>query len=732
MPYDVNSPNVVAGNGSLPTQYDLDENGNIVIPDGPVDDNSPVPAAAFQKPLDVAEIMGYSTGANVVTPPAKPFNGSVEAGSSVSATGFNNNTFGQLETNRLKGIDKETAIEQNKARAMWAPIAENEMAATENQKMANNQIADITAEKAKANSQYQLDVAGLQKQQAIDDAADYAAAQAKVQEKMNDYNQSLKEFSMMQLQPGRAYSNLTSFQRGGVMATAFVQDFLGAKGIKTSGMDFINRGIDMDIEAQKQAMANKETELSGKQNLYAMQRQLSQSDYEATVRTRGMMLEAMRAEVNGKLAAFDSPMAHAQAAAINAQFDQALVKNQAEIAKEIQNQVHNAMQIRTEQRGQNTQASIARMEMASRERIAKIEADARAGAKAGAMPKIVRTTSGEVLGKTDDEVVQRKFQEQVIGHEHMIDAANKLTKALKAAGATYSGPMGELILGKDEAKYSALYNQILREYVRSQTGAVANAEEIASMKKVLPWASLSRSLFTSTSPEESAGLVYAQFGGQNLEQLKDEARARLMPATPEEIEAYRGGYNPNALSKSEGTQAETNALTAPKAPLTKVQQLVGGADSFGGKETDTQLTLSGADNPAFVAAVNAGLLNKDMGKAGSVTYNDIGQVGIVDKPASTPRWVESLYSVYEIAIDPGQSEADRKEATDTLQNMSNDPRFNFPGFKEDKKANKAVSEFSTYLLNQIPLTGGAKVRSSELDDASPNSTPYYANEIVGK
>ena len=713
---------------SSPSQVDY---RTAVATQTPADKPEPLPDPDPYKPDDpktgysIEDMVGYITG----IPQSKPTvpttrSGSVDVSSREATTRFDDNIFQPMEANRLKGVDRESALEYNKALKQWEPVAQAQAQATENQKAATSMIGDINAEKAKASSQFQLQIADLQKQQAIDDAADFAASQAKVQEKMDEYNQSLKEFSMMQLQPGRAYSNLTSFQRGGVMATAFIQDFLGAKGIKTSGMDYINRGIDLDIEAQKQAMLNKQTELSGKQNLYAMQREISQSDYEATVRTRGMMLEAMRAEVNGKLAAFDSPLAHAQAAAINAQFDQAQAKNMAEIAKEIQTQVTANMQIRTQQRGQNVQAAIARADRESRERIAALEANvALAGKAAPELKNVVHDMSGTALGQADNPTVYDDIQKKIQGGEEAVVHLNELVKLAKEASKS-PGFAWNMFLDKPDAKFLSAYHKFLSAYTKSISGAAFSDEETKRYEKTIPMNKLLTAILSNNDGKDVVGSVYNQLSLQSLGDIKREARIWLKPLTPEQAKQYQGGYNPDGFKQADDIQAETTALTAPEKPLTRVQKLIGGADSYGGKETDP-VRLK-ADDADIVDFRNAGLKDSkaSLGKASSGAPWQAG--------ATVPRWASAMHDVYEVIIDPLAPESDRNEAVATLSDMISRPNFHFPGFRTDEKANNAVRAYAEYLLINSDKTAGGRIPTGATDDASPESTPYYTTEIVGR
>jgi hypothetical protein len=103
----------------------------------------------------------------------------------------------------------------------------------------------------------------------------------------------------------------------------FVTDFLGARGIKSSGLDTLNRAIDQDMDAQI-AEINKEGQVVGMfGDLYRSALSQSATQAETRERMRGMYLESFKAGVVAQLSKYDAPLAQVAAQKALADIDAA-------------------------------------------------------------------------------------------------------------------------------------------------------------------------------------------------------------------------------------------------------------------------------------------------------------------------------------------------------------------------------------------------------------------------
>jgi len=530
-------------------------------------------------------------------PPNLPQSQSRSAGVSTSegSTAINLDTFGQMETKGHRGIDATLARAKNETNAEFAPFAENAMAASENQRKAIGQETAAVTAKNDADAKFQQDIATRMKQNAADDERDYALAQVKTQAYMADYEKSINQLASMTVNPGRAYSELSGNARAGIKVTAFITDFLGAKGIKTSGMDYINRGIDMDIQAQKDAINLQKDVTQGKQNLWQMQRQQSESDYEATVRTRGALLNAFKTEIAGKLAAFDSPIARAKAAEASAAVDQELVKTLTTLKQLADNSYQAKAQNAVSIRGQDVTASIASADRAQKAQFR--EEDNRAALKASGMvdlnelrTRAINDTEGNLVGYTKDKESRETFQNKIDGYTEFQDAMTELQQKLRDSGSLYSGLGSSLTMDVLQTKYASLYNKVLHAYVKSQSGASYTDKDFKSLQSVLPPATLTRALLAEGDSAGISARTYAMNGADSYDDMMKKARAHLSAETrPEVIAALKGGTTAGSFARSEANSIDNTKTSEGVVRVsTPAARLAGSINEEGSKPREPE------------------------------------------------------------------------------------------------------------------------------------------------
>lgn len=162
-----------------------------------------------------------------------------------------------------------------------------------------------------------------------------AKASALVAQSRADYLAALQDYRASGVNPGQLFQGMGGFDQVGTLAVAFVSDFLGAGGIKTSGMASVNQAIDRNIDAQVNGIKVKGQVAEGFKTLWDMQRAQSASEAEARARVKGFMLDAFKAEVEAHMGSFRSGLVQAKGMAAIAKLDAEQAKNLFEVWKHV-------------------------------------------------------------------------------------------------------------------------------------------------------------------------------------------------------------------------------------------------------------------------------------------------------------------------------------------------------------------------------------------------------------
>lgn len=264
-------------------------------------------------------------------PPAPgPTKTSQSVGVNVGNKGFSGNKYGQVS--RTEGdLNRDLAGADATAKAG---------AERDEKALRGSQTSLIDAEKAKAEAEVKKIAAGgkqalvfqrLQDDFAVEEMKANAEAQSMATQAKNDYLTALADFRASKVDPSQLWVNMTGGERFGTLASAFVHDFLGARGINTSAMATFNKAVDRNIDAQIQAIKTKGEVAEGFKSLWYMQRNQSASDAEARARVRGFLLEGTKQQVIANMAQYESGLASAQGQAAIAKINDELAKNLVDI-----------------------------------------------------------------------------------------------------------------------------------------------------------------------------------------------------------------------------------------------------------------------------------------------------------------------------------------------------------------------------------------------------------------
>lgn len=292
--------------------------------------------------------------------------------SSVSSRGVNPTTLGMLDK-RDDRLGKSIAASDAQVKERMGPAVD-----VQNEARASGQAAvdaQVMADQKKA----ELDSQGAQLLQGIN--ADWAQSEERIfrdeaarkNQRISDYMASLQDFAASKVNPNQLWDGLSGGMRFGTMVTAFVHDFLGAKGIKTSAMQTLNTAIDRNIAAQIANINNKKDVAAGFKQLYDLEVSRSGSAAEARARIKGYMLEATRQHVTATMGAYNALLATANGRKGMAQIDKAYADNMAEIVKfeETSSRARQGQLI--EHENNKTRNSISAMQAATAQRSQRID-----------------------------------------------------------------------------------------------------------------------------------------------------------------------------------------------------------------------------------------------------------------------------------------------------------------------------------------------------------------------
>lgn len=318
------------------------------------------PAPAVPAPAPVAPAPQTSTKQSA----------SVGSSRSASVSGYSEAKNRQVASGPGARLNQQIAADKAQIEADYAPILRDQDANYVHQLLANDQIAATESAKAAEVARGKFQVAQAYDRFKNEEEFAYAEAQAAAAQAFQGYKTSLAEWGAMRVNPGALFGRATTGQRISMGAAAFVHDFLGAKGIRTSAMDTLNGLMDRDINAQLANMQHKGQVTAGFKNLWDMQRAQSATDAEARARVRGFVLESLGAEIEGELAKYDSRLVQDKALAARALIEQEKIKNDLTVRNAI-SQAHNQMAgHRVAAAGDQLRASTAYAQMSSAERIA--------------------------------------------------------------------------------------------------------------------------------------------------------------------------------------------------------------------------------------------------------------------------------------------------------------------------------------------------------------------------
>jgi hypothetical protein len=326
-PIDVSDPSTLASMlGFMPVHGQMPDS-----PAAPQDTGTP----GYNAPVtDPSQDFGLPAGAPP-SPSGLPTNTSVASGAKVGVEGYNPAANAAIMRGPHTAVDKQVAADRAEVAGQFAPIQAEEKAAVDTGINAKLAEGHLESQKASIAAEGKLKIAAANQDFMAKERAANENAAAEAQSNFANYKAALMDYAASGINPSQLWDNAGTAGQFGIVATAFMHDFLAAKGVQTSGMESINKAIQNNINAQLDNMRRKMDVAQGFKQLWEMQRSQSATDAEARARMNGFYLSALSNQIEGTLGQYDSQLALVKAQSAKAAIQQEQVKNDLLVQKHI-------------------------------------------------------------------------------------------------------------------------------------------------------------------------------------------------------------------------------------------------------------------------------------------------------------------------------------------------------------------------------------------------------------
>lgn len=483
--------------GLFPGYNPATTDNSLIDPSSEVDSPASLVSGIGRDTLSEASAVPNKPGLSFTSPDATPGSSTLgkvggEVGVSSSGKGFSANKAQQIDAAMTPGYQGDLARADAAANAWDQGGFDILKQAHDHETAAAKGVADATIAKIQEEGHQANLMAGLQDTFARDEQEAELRAQAQSQVAMNNYMAALADFRATKIDPGQWWGNLPTSAKVGTLASVFVHDFLGVKGMHTSAMDTLNAAIDRNINAQVQNLHTKGEVAEGFKSLWYMQRHQAASDAEARVRVRGLMLEGMKQQVIAHMSQFDAGLASAQGQAAIAALDEASAKNFIELQKHI-----DANKVALRQ--QATAWNVAKMNNAQEGWANAIRAkqlDLEAKKFAASQQKGMQMPSDFIINPETNkaEFVARpgtrpetvdKAKEVVINATGFTKALSELRAFERSLPPTFDPLVGTRLSNEQQREYDALVTQLAHNLVHAN-GEKATDQDVVDFKKSIP------------------------------------------------------------------------------------------------------------------------------------------------------------------------------------------------------------------------------------------------------
>lgn len=332
--------------------------------------------------MDYAQLLGFQDSPAPPAPPpevVQPQAATPEgAGAGFSYQAFSPEKYEQIQRGPGTKLDKQMATDRAQVEQSVDPLVQKLQEATNVAVEAETRRSEAEAKRIGVESEGRAAVAKANQEFLTNEQAAAANAQAESVANMAQYKASLMEYAAAKVNPSQLWESSGTGGQVAMLVTAFAHDFLGAKGIKTSGLESIKTAINNNINAQLENMRKKLDVAQGFKSLWEMQRLQSSSDAEARARMRGFYLNSLTNEIDAKLGQYDSQLALIKGQAAKAELLKEQAKNDLIVQKHIEDSSNQRAQRRVQVYVADLSAATARVSAEATIKAAQIKAQAEA------------------------------------------------------------------------------------------------------------------------------------------------------------------------------------------------------------------------------------------------------------------------------------------------------------------------------------------------------------------
>lgn len=377
-------------------------------------------------PDQLAPLVSSVSPTSPVSPVSPGQRTSSAMGAKVGVSGYNSDANAAIQRGPHSALDKQMAADRAQVNSEFAPIKEEERVAVETGIEAKLAEGQLESQKAHVASEAKLKIAAAHQDFLTKEKAAMDNSVAEAQTNFANYRASLMDYAASGVNPSQLWDNAGTAGQFGIVATAFMHDFLAAKGIQTTGMESINSAIKNNINAQLDNMRRKMDVAQGFKQLWEMQRSQSATDAEARARMNGFYLSALSNQVEGTLGQYDSQLAIVKAQAAKAAIQQEQVKNDLLVQKHIDDASNQRATNRVHMYASELSASSARYTA---------DAHVKAAQIAAANKNVVSPLQGVIFdtSKSGQNIATRRFLPDV-KPEEMSKLREQTAKTLDTVG----------------------------------------------------------------------------------------------------------------------------------------------------------------------------------------------------------------------------------------------------------------------------------------------------------
>jgi hypothetical protein len=322
-----------------------------------------------------------------------------------------------------------------------------------------------------------------------------ARANAEADQRIAGIQEAIEAASSMKVDPSRIWNDHGTANKTRGLVAAFVGGFLQPVLGTNTIQQIIDKNIDRDIDAQKEAIAGAQRNVTNLRGLHSLGVQQAETEAGQREQERLMRRASLVGELNAEVMKMQDPVLKAElsqsVAQINAQNQEAVRQIRKE--KYAQKMDEYKFEVNAHMKRQSVAASRYATSVSRRNAVDRMNLDRekmRAGAAAAANQGVVQNplTSkpiGTFNGKPDSAANQ-KFNERLATRAAMTDRIRGLVDTMKKTGAIYGGGMDKYLQSEEAQALKGEYEDLRASYIRAMSGAQASDAEVKRLAKALP------------------------------------------------------------------------------------------------------------------------------------------------------------------------------------------------------------------------------------------------------